>query len=216
MRAKIALPFGHTSPVEIQDLGITLKLGQEITVDYAKASESACVKALLQNRRIVLLPIEKEPKMTQPKPTIHAVALSRPARTAPPQPTQHHPVQVGASAEEIASIVAKTVEAVLSRREASPQVQAPAPQINVEGLVERALEAALSRMPMIHAAGVNISSQPVDDGPLYIPSGIVTEKSVDIKTTSSSSAANELEDSLKALKSIPRPKRVKKEKSDEE
>lgn len=215
MKSKLSLPFGHTRPVEIQDLGLTIRLGQEIIIDSDKARNSVCIAALLQSRRLVLLPLEKEHKMTQPKPTIHTVALSRPARILVSQVPQTPTAHAGASAEEIAAIVAKTVEAVLSKREVQT-APAAAPQINVEGIVERALEAALSKIPLYQGAGATPRASSEHDEPLYIPSGIVTEKSVEIKTTSGSSDANELEQSLKALKSIPRQKRVKKEVPDEE
>lgn len=212
-QAQITLGYGRTLPVHIPDLNLVVRLGETHLIDEARARDSLCMTTLMQTGQVrVAYKRSDETKMANipTKQSVHSVIQSRPLSQAPVQkvtpPPQAPPVDV----DKLAAAVAIAV--------ASQQTVQPAA---LEAMIERAVESALSRARLMTPGNANSGSNSNEDDPLYaepvyIPTNIVGDAPVEIKTTAGISDAASLHDAAKALKSVNRPKRVKKQDHGEE
>jgi hypothetical protein len=115
--------------------------------------------------------------------------------------------------EKLAAAVASAMAAQVQPQPAQPDAALLA------SMIERAVESAMAKVS-ITVAGTGVATTTTvthgPDEPVYIPSNIVGDKTVDIKTTAGVSDASGLDDAARALKSVNRPKRVRKQDNGEE
>jgi len=213
IEARLTLAHNVTSPIRIPDLGLILRLGEVRWDDEQRVRKSICVNALISAGKIRVSYERRNKKPMSnptPKPSIHAITMSRPssrvltAAGAAPVPS---PV---VDVEKLAAAVASAMAA---------QVQPAQPDTALlASMIERAVESAMSKVS-ISVAGSGVVAQSVVSGPeepMYIPSNIVGDKPVEIKTTAGVSDASGLDDAARALKAVNRPKRVRKQDNGEE
>jgi len=116
--------------------------------------------------------------------------------------------------EKLAAAVASAMAAQVQPQPAQPDAALLA------SMIERAVESAMAKVSItVAGTGVATTTTTVTHGPdepVYIPSNIVGDKTVDIKTTAGVSDASGLDDAARALKSVNRPKRVRKQDNGEE
>ena len=217
IEARITLANGVTSPIRIPDLGLILRLGEVRWADEKRVRKSICVEALISAGKIRVSYERRNKKPMSnptPKPSIHAVTMSRPATRvltvagAPSAPS----VDVEKLAAAVASAMAAQVQ---SAQPAQPDTTLLA------SMIERAVESAMAKVSIsVAGSGAGVVTQAAvmngPEEPMYIPSNIVGDKPVDIKTTAGVSDASGLDDAARALKAVNRPKRVRKQDNGEE
>lgn len=210
-QVQITLGYGRVLPVHIPDLDVTVRLGETHLIDEVRARNSLCMTTLMQTGHIrVSYRRSDETKMATiaTKPSVHSVVQSRPSS----QPLSHAPKPTPqAPSVDVDKIAAAVAVAVASQQAAQPAA--------LEAMIERAVESALSRARLAAPGSASINANRDDlmhTDPVYIPTNIVGDAPVEIKTTAGVSDAASLHDAAKALKSVNRPKRVKKQDHGEE
>ena len=214
IEARITLANGVTSPIRIPDLGLILRLGEVRWADEKRVRKSICVEALIRAGKIRVSYERRNKKPMSnptPKPSIHSVTMTRPATRvltaagAPSAPSM--------DVEKLAAAVASAMAA---------QVQPAQPDTTLlASMIERAVESAMAKVSIsVAGSGAGVVTQAAvmngPEEPVYIPSNIVGDKPVDIKTTAGVSDASGLDDAARALKAVNRPKRVRKQDNGEE
>ena len=214
IEARITLANGVTSPIRIPDLGLILRLGEVRWADEKRVRKSICVEALISAGKIRVSYERRNKKPMSnptPKPSIHSVTMTRPATRvltaagAPSAPSM--------DVEKLAAAVASAMAA---------QVQPAQPDTTLlASMIERAVESAMAKVSIsVAGSGAGVVTQAAvmngPEEPMYIPSNIVGDKPVDIKTTAGVSDASGLDDAARALKAVNRPKRVRKQDNGEE
>jgi hypothetical protein len=214
IEARITLANGVTSPIRIPDLGLILRLGEVRWADEKRVRKSICVEALISAGKIRVSYERRNKKPMSnptPKPSIHAVTMSRPATRV--LTVAGAPSAPSVDVEKLAAAVASAMAAQVQPQPAQPDAALLA------SMIERAVESAMAKVS-ITVAGTGVATTTTvthgPDEPVYIPSNIVGDKTVDIKTTAGVSDASGLDDAARALKSVNRPKRVRKQDNDEE
>ena len=217
IEARITLANGVTSPIRIPDLGLILRLGEVRWADEKRVRKSICVEALIRAGKIRVSYERRNKKPMSnptPKPSIHSVTMTRPATR----------VLTVAGAPSAPSVdVEKLAAAVASAMAAQVQPAQPAqPDTTLlASMIERAVESAMAKVSIsVAGSGAGVVTQAAvmngPEEPMYIPSNIVGDKPVDIKTTAGVSDASGLDDAARALKAVNRPKRVRKQDNGEE
>lgn len=217
VEARLTLANGVTSSINIPDLGLILRLGEVRWADEQRVRKSICVEALISAGKIRVSYERRNKKPMSnptPKPSIHAVTMSRPATR----------VLTVAGAPSAPSVdVEKLAAAVASAMAAQVQPAQPAqPDTTLlASMIERAVESAMAKVSIsVAGSGAGVVTQAAvmngPEEPMYIPSNIVGDKPVDIKTTAGVSDASGLDDAARALKAVNRPKRVRKQDNGEE
>ena len=220
VEARLTLANGVTSPIRIPDLGLILRLGEVRWADEQRARKSVCVEALIRAGKIRVSYERRNKKPMSnptPKPSIHSVTMTRPA-------TRVLTVAGAPSAPSAPSVdVEKLAAAVASAMAAQVQPAQPAqPDTTLlASMIERAVESAMAKVSIsVAGSGAGVVTQAAvmngPEEPMYIPSNIVGDKPVDIKTTAGVSDASGLDDAARALKAVNRPKRVRKQDNGEE
>ena len=214
VEARLTLANGVTSSINIPDLGLILRLGEVRWADEQRVRKSICVEALISAGKIRVSYERRNKKPMSnptPKPSIHSVTMSRPATR----------VLTAAGAPSAPSVdVEKLAAAVASAMAA--QVQPAQPDTTLlASMIERAVESAMAKVSIsVAGSGAGVVTQAAvmngPEEPMYIPSNIVGDKPVDIKTTAGVSDASGLDDAARALKAVNRPKRVRKQDNGEE
>lgn len=215
MQARISLGIGFPGPVVIPDLHIRLSLGESVWTDSDHARNSACLRALVQTGNVRVSYERRDKRLMSiasnpPRPTVPSVMLSRPQVQRPVASLANTPpMDVDKLAKAISDALAAT-------RPAGPDAGAMASMI--ENAVERAISRLAGSLAQTgYSGGPQNYANPVNhDDPVYIPTGIVGDSPVEIKTTAVTSAAGDLEDAARALKAVNRPKRVRKSEAIEE
>jgi hypothetical protein len=214
IEARITLANGVTSPIRIPDLGLILRLGEVRWADEQRVRKSICVEALISAGKIRVSYERRNKKPMSnptPKPSIHAVTMSRPATRV--LTVAGAPSAPSVDVEKLAAAVASAMAA---------QVQPAQPDTTLLALmIERAVESAMAKVSIsVAGSGAGVVTQAAvmngPEEPVYIPSNIVGDKPVDIKTTAGVSDASGLDDAARALKAVNRPKRVRKQDNGEE
>jgi hypothetical protein len=214
IEARIALANGVTSPIRIPDLGLILRLGEVRWADEQRVRKSICVEALISAGKIRVSYERRNKKPMSnptPKPSIHAVTMSRPATRV--LTVAGAPSAPSVDVEKLAAAVASAMAA---------QVQPAQPDTTLlASMIERAVESAMAKVSIsVAGSGAGVVTQAAvmngPEEPMYIPSNIVGDKPVDIKTTAGVSDASGLDDAARALKAVNRPKRVRKQDNGEE
>jgi hypothetical protein len=210
IEARLTLANGVTSPINIPDLGLILRLGEVRWVDERSVRNSVCVGALI-NAGKIRVSYERRSKKPMsnptPKPSMHAVTMSRPTNRV---------LTASAPAVDVEKLAAAVANAMAA------QVQPAQPDTTLlASMIERAVESAMSKVSIsVAGSSAGAITQAIvangPDEPMYIPSNIVGDKSVDIKTTAGVSDASGLDDAARALKAVNRPKRVRKQDNGEE
>ena len=214
IEARLTLANGVTSPIRIPDLGLILRLGEVRWADEKRVRKSICVEALIRAGKI-RVSYERRNKKPMPnptpKPSIHAVTMSRPATRV--LTVAGAPSAPSVDVEKLAAAVASAMAA---------QVQPAQPDTTLlASMIERAVESAMAKVSIsVAGSGAGVVTQAAvmngPEEPMYIPSNIVGDKPVDIKTTAGVSDASGLDDAARALKAVNRPKRVRKQDNGEE
>jgi hypothetical protein len=214
IEARITLANGVTSPIRIPDLGLILRLGEVRWADEKRVRKSICVEALISAGKIRVSYERRNKKPMSnptPKPSIHAVTMSRPATR----------VLTAAGAPSAPSVDVEKLAAAVANAMAA-QVQPAQPDTTLlASMIERAVESAMAKVSIsVAGSGAGVVTQAAvmngPEEPMYIPSNIVGDKPVDIKTTAGVSDASGLDDAARALKAVNRPKRVRKQDNGEE
>jgi hypothetical protein len=214
IEARITLANGVTSPIRIPDLGLILRLGEVRWADEKRARKSICVEALIRAGKIRVSYERRNKKPMSnptPKPSIHSVTMTRPATRV--LTVAGAPSAPSVDVEKLAAAVASAMAA---------QVQPAQPDTTLLALmIERAVESAMAKVSIsVAGSGAGVVTQAAvmngPEEPMYIPSNIVGDKPVDIKTTAGVSDASGLDDAARALKAVNRPKRVRKQDNGEE
>lgn len=214
VEARLTLANGVTSPISIPDLGLILRLGEVRWSDEQRARKSICVEALIRAGKIRVSYERRNKKPMSnptPKPSIHAVTMSRPATRV--LTAAGAPSAPAVDVEKLAAAVANAMAA---------QVQPAQPDTTLlASMIERAVESAMAKVSIsVAGSGAGVVTQAAvmngPEEPVYIPSNIVGDKPVDIKTTAGVSDASGLDDAARALKAVNRPKRVRKQDNGEE
>lgn len=212
MQARISLGIGFSDPVVIPDLHIRLRLGESAWADPEHAKNSACLRALVQTGN-VRVSYERRDKRRMsiasnpPRPTVPSVMLSRP-------PVQRPVASLASAPPMDVDKLAKAIsDALAASRPVGPDSGAMASMI--ENAVEKAISRIAGSLAQTGYTGVSQNYTNPED-PVYIPTGIVGNSPVEIKTTAVTSAAGELENAARALKAVNRPKRVRKSETLEE
>lgn len=215
VEARLTLANGVTSPISIPDLGLILRLGEVRWADEQRARKSICVEALIRAGKIRVSYERRSKKPMSnptPKPSMHSITMTRPSNrvlTAAPATPSAPAVDV----EKLAAAVANAMAA---------QVQPAQPDTTLlASMIERAVESAMAKVSIsVAGSGAGVVTQAAvmngPEEPVYIPSKIVGDKPVDIKTTAGVSDASGLDDAARALKAVNRPKRVRKQDNGEE
>ena len=217
VEARLTLANGVTSSINIPDLGLILRLGEVRWADEQRVRKSICVEALISAGKIRVSYERRNKKPMSnptPKPSIHSVTMSRPATR----------VLTAAGAPSAPSVdVEKLAAAVANAMAAQVQPAQPAqPDTTLlASMIERAVESAMAKVSIsVAGSGAGVVTQAAvmngPEEPMYIPSNIVGDKPVDIKTTAGVSDASGLDDAARALKAVNRPKRVRKQDNGEE
>lgn len=213
VEARITLAPGE-SLVRIPDIGLILRLGEVRWADERVVRGSVCVDALIRAGKIRVSYERRNKKPMSnptPKPSIHAVTMTRPSQRALSAVPVHAAPAV--DVEKLAAAVASAMAA-----QAQPQPAQPDAAL-LASMIERAVESAMAKVT-VTVAGTGVATTTTvthgPDEPVYIPSNIVGDKTVDIKTTAGVSDASGLDDAARALKSVNRPKRVRKQDNGEE
>ena len=214
IEARLTLANGVTSPIRIPDLGLILRLGEVRWADEKRVRKSICVEALIRAGKIRVSYERRNKKPMSnptPKPSIHAVTMSRPATRV--LTVAGAPSAPSVDVEKLAAAVASAMAA---------QVQPAQPDTTLlASMIERAVESAMAKVSIsVAGSGAGVVTQAAvmngPEEPMYIPSNIVGDKPVDIKTTAGVSDASGLDDAARALKAVNRPKRVRKQDNGEE
>jgi hypothetical protein len=215
IEARITLANSVTSPIRIPDLGLILRLGEVRWADEKRVRKSICVEALISAGKIRVSYERRNKKPMSnptPKPSIHAVTMTRPSQRVLSAVPVHAAPAV--DVEKLAAAVASAMAAQVQPQPAQPDAALLA------SMIERAVESAMAKVSItVAGTGVATTTTTVTHGPdepVYIPSNIVGDKTVDIKTTAGVSDASGLDDAARALKSVNRPKRVRKQDNGEE
>ncbi len=213
VEARITLAPGE-SLVSIPDMGLILRLGEVRWADERVVRGSVCVDALIRAGKIRVSYERRNKKPMSnptPKPSIHAVTMTRPSQRVLSAVPVHAAPAV--DVEKLAAAVASAMAAQVQPQPAQPDAALLA------SMIERAVESAMAKVS-ITVAGTGVAATTTvthgPDEPVYIPSNIVGDKTVDIKTTAGVSDASGLDDAARALKSVNRPKRVRKQDNGEE
>jgi hypothetical protein len=213
VEARITLASGE-SLVRIPDIGLILRLGEVRWADERVVRGSVCVDALIRAGKIRVSYERRNKKPMSnptPKPSIHAVTMTRPSQRVLSAVPVHAAPAV--DVEKLAAAVASAMAAQVQPQPAQPDAALLA------SMIERAVESAMAKVS-ITVAGTGVAATTTvthgPDEPVYIPSNIVGDKTVDIKTTAGVSDASGLDDAARALKSVNRPKRVRKQDNGEE
>lgn len=215
VEARLTLANGVTSPINIPDLGLKLQLGEVHWADEQRARKSVCVEALIRAGKIRVSYERRNKKPMSnptPKPSMHSITMTRPSNrvlTAAPATPSAPAVDV----EKLAAAVANAMAAQVQVQPAQPDTALLA------SMIERAVESAMAKVSVTVASAGSVTQATVMGGPeepVYIPSNIVGDKPVDIKTTAGVSDASGLDDAARALKAVNRPKRVRKQDNGEE
>jgi len=217
VEARLTLANGVTSSINIPDLGLILRLGEVRWADEQRVRKSICVEALISAGKIRVSYERRNKKPMSnptPKPSIHAVTMSRPAtRVLTVAGAPSAPSAPSVDVEKLAAAVASAMAA---------QVQPAQPDTTLlASMIERAVESAMAKVSIsVAGSGAGVVTQAAvmngPEEPVYIPSNIVGDKPVDIKTTAGVSDASGLDDAARALKAVNRPKRVRKQDNGEE
>ena len=217
IEARITLANGVTSPIRIPDLGLILRLGEVRWADEKRVRKSICVEALIRAGKIRVSYERRNKKPMSnptPKPSIHSVTMTRPAtRVLTVAGAPSAPSAPSVDVEKLAAAVASAMAA---------QVQPAQPDTTLlASMIERAVESAMAKVSIsVAGSGAGVVTQAAvmngPEEPMYIPSNIVGDKPVDIKTTAGVSDASGLDDAARALKAVNRPKRVRKQDNGEE
>lgn len=214
IEARITLANGVTSPTRIPDLGLILRLGEVRWADEKRVRKSICVEALISAGKIRVSYERRNKKPMSnptPKPSIHSVTMTRPATRV--LTVAGAPSAPSVDVEKLAAAVASAMAA---------QVQPAQPDTTLlASMIERAVESAMAKVSIsVAGSGAGVVTQAAvmngPEEPMYIPSNIVGDKPVDIKTTAGVSDASGLDDAARALKAVNRPKRVRKQDNGEE
>ena len=214
IEARITLANGVTSPIRIPDLGLILRLGEVRWADEKRVRKSICVEALIRAGKIRVSYERRNKKPMSnptPKPSIHSVTMTRPATRV--LTVAGAPSAPSVDVEKLAAAVASAMAA---------QVQPAQPDTTLlASMIERAVESAMAKVSIsVAGSGAGVVTQAAvmngPEEPVYIPSNIVGDKPVDIKTTAGVSDASGLDDAARALKAVNRPKRVRKQDNGEE
>lgn len=214
VEARLTLANGVTSPISIPDLGLILRLGEVRWTDEQRARKSVCVEALIRAGKIRVSYERRNKKPMSnptPKPSIHSVTMTRPATRV--LTAANAPSAPSVDVEKLAAAVANAMAA---------QVQPAQPDTTLlASMIERAVESAMAKVSIsVAGSGAGVVTQAAvmngPEEPVYIPSNIVGDKPVDIKTTAGVSDASGLDDAARALKAVNRPKRVRKQDNGEE
>ena len=214
IEARITLANGVTSPIRIPDLGLILRLGEVRWADEKRVRKSICVEALIRAGKIRVSYERRNKKPMSnptPKPSIHSVTMTRPATRV--LTVAGAPSAPSVDVEKLAAAVASAMAA---------QVQPAQPDTTLlASMIERAVESAMAKVSIsVAGSGAGVVTQAAvmngPEEPMYIPSNIVGDKPVDIKTTAGVSDASGLDDAARALKAVNRPKRVRKQDNGEE
>lgn len=214
VEARLTLANGVTSPISIPDLGLILRLGEVRWTDEQRARKSVCVEALIRAGKIRVSYERRNKKPMSnptPKPSIHSVTMTRPATRV--LTAANAPSAPSVDVEKLAAAVANAMAA---------QVQPAQPDTTLlASMIERAVESAMAKVSIsVAGSGAGVVTQAAvmngPEEPVYIPSKIVGDKPVDIKTTAGVSDASGLDDAARALKAVNRPKRVRKQDNGEE
>lgn len=217
VEARLTLANGVTSPISIPDLGLILRLGEVRWTDEQRARKSICVEALIRAGKIRVSYERRSKKPMSnptPKPSMHSITMTRPSNrvlTAAPATPSAPSVDV----EKLAAAVANAMAAQVQVQPAQPDTTLLA------SMIERAVESAMAKVSIsVTGSGAGVVTQAAvmngPEEPVYIPSNIVGDKPVDIKTTAGVSDASGLDDAARALKAVNRPKRVRKQDNGEE
>ena len=212
VEARITLAPGE-SLARIPDIGLILRLGEVRWADERVVRGSVCVDALIRAGKIRVSYERRNKKPMSnptPKPSIHTVTMTRPSQRVLSAVPVHAAPAV--DVEKLAAAVASAMAAQVQPQPAQPDAALLA------SMIERAVESAMAKVS-ITVAGTGVATTTVTHGPdepVYIPSNIVGDKTVDIKTTAGVSDASGLDDAARALKSVNRPKRVRKQDNGEE
>lgn len=192
------------SPVHIADLGITVYPGHAEWVQDSKVVSSECLTALARSGHLRVSHGERCRVSNKPS-TVHSVAMSRPGsvqRTTSSAPTPTAADQVDALAKMLKGAITEATKSAVES--ASKQ--------DLERMIERAVAKALANA-VVSSPIVSVGRQEITVGPeepVYIPSGIVEEGTVEMQTTSGTSDNSGLDEATQSLKALKAPRKQKK------
>ena len=190
---RLDLPHGAPVPIRVEDLGITVHPGSPSLVSPEAARNSACLRVLVAARAVVATSTSEKtrPDMTPRSPTVHSVAMTRPGRAVAPPVSP--PLAPPAPPPKPETDLREVIRAVLE-------------EMDVAGLVEKAIQRALPRVIVNAAPAVTPDAAPrvatPFDEPVYIPSDIVAGDSPVVAVSSGMTDAGDLDQAASALRSI--------------
>ena len=202
--------------VPIEDLKLLVRAGVGLWVTGEQKRVSTCLRRLEALGHVTVSRGERSRVERAPsKRPAPARRAPRAAKVAPPTAAPvAHTIDVAELVEravkEAALLTAQRVaEQVLQTMPAPAPPQAlQAPTGDLEALVEAALKKALAGISFGAPTGVTGTAPVDDDGPLFIPSGIVSgEAATDLEIQSESSEDSSLDEAAEALKQLRKKKK---------
>ncbi len=197
-------------PVKIEDLGLVVRPGQSEWIDEDRALTSECLTSLKRTGHLQVSSGMRSRVSNPPqKPSsIHTVRMSRPAsgaaNAARPLTAVPNDMVVANKTNDKEDLKAMlqtvALEAARIATAAMSTQPTPAPAIDLEAMIERAVAKALSAHSQAPQPHVSVPTG--YDEPVYIPSGIVSAEKVDVKLTSGSSDNSGLDEAAKSLKAL--------------